>query len=324
MSKICFNIDGGKSDEYGTFLAQQRLFTGEVGEGCAVAANASPSMGVRVQAGSFRIPRGTAPSNYWTLCAIDTASPGEAVTISTSNPSNPRRDLIVAYIDTAVTPTTSVTNNSNNIVKLAAVAGTPAASPSDPNSAAIQAAIGASNPYIILARIAVGTGVTQITNSDITDLRQVIRPLNGSAALLYNPYKFSAYRSSNQAFTSGVFTKIQYNTEEFDTGSNYDNATNYRFTAPIAGFYFFSAQIQVLEGNAGLVDCQIVLYKNGTAFRKGGNIKDAAYPQPHVDGLLSLAAGDYIEVYFINNLSSSNMEGLQTSSNFHGFLVSAT
>ncbi len=129
-------------------------------------------MGVRIQAGTMRLPAGTAPANFWYEAAVDTANPGEALTVTTANPSNPRRDLVVAYIDKAVTPTTSVTNNSNNILKLAVVAGTPASTPSDPTSSQITTAIGASNPYIVLARIAVGTGVTQITNSDITDLRQ--------------------------------------------------------------------------------------------------------------------------------------------------------
>lgn len=131
-------------------------------------------MGIRVQAGTLRIPTGTTPANYWYEAGIDTASPGEAVTISTANPSNPRRTFIVAYIDESVTRTSSVTNNTNNVLKLAAVDGTAASSPSDPTTSQITTAIGASNPYIILARIAVGTGVTQITNSDITDLRTMI------------------------------------------------------------------------------------------------------------------------------------------------------
>src|SRR3954469_11962457 len=46
-------------------LVRQRLFTGEVAEGCAAVANASPSMGVRVQAGTMRSPSGTAPANFW-------------------------------------------------------------------------------------------------------------------------------------------------------------------------------------------------------------------------------------------------------------------
>jgi hypothetical protein len=174
MSKLAFNGDSGKTDEYGTLLVHQRLWTGEVAQGCAVVANASPDMGVRVQAGTLRIPTGTSPAHYWYEAGIDTASPGEALTVTTANPSNPRRDLVVAYIDKAVTRSTSFTNNSNSVLKLAVVAGTAAGSPSDPNGAAIQTAIGASNPYIILARVRVATNATQITNSDIDDLRTMM------------------------------------------------------------------------------------------------------------------------------------------------------
>src|SRR3954449_11403889 len=171
MSRLAFNGDNGKTDEYGTLLVSQRLFTGEVAEGCQVVANASPSMGVRVQAGTMRIPSGTAPANFWYEAAIDTASPGEALTVTTANPSNPRRDLVVAYIDKGVTPSTAVTNNSNGVLKLAVVAGTAGPTPSGPTGSQITTAIGASTPYIVLARIAVGTRVPQTTNSDVTDLR---------------------------------------------------------------------------------------------------------------------------------------------------------
>jgi Adenylate and Guanylate cyclase catalytic domain len=39
---------------------------------------------------------------------------GEALTVTTANPSNPRRDFVVAYIDKGVTRSTSFTNNSNS------------------------------------------------------------------------------------------------------------------------------------------------------------------------------------------------------------------
>ena len=51
------------------------------------------------------------------------------------------------------------------------VQGTPATSPSDPNNAAIRAtAVGATNPYLILARVSLTSSTTQITNAQITSL----------------------------------------------------------------------------------------------------------------------------------------------------------
>jgi len=67
-----------------------------------------------------------------------------------------------------------------------AVAGTPNASPSAPSGATIQAAVGASNPYIVLANVLVGTSVTQINSSNITDLRTMasLGPSNLSSAAI--------------------------------------------------------------------------------------------------------------------------------------------
>ncbi len=60
MSRLVSNRDGGKTDQYATHLWHQRVFSGEVAEGCKVVANASPDMGIRVPAGTLRIPTGAA------------------------------------------------------------------------------------------------------------------------------------------------------------------------------------------------------------------------------------------------------------------------
>ena len=76
---------------------------------------------------------------------------------------------------------------------------------------------------------------------------------------------FSAYQSSAQTLTLNTMTKIQFQTEEFDTNNNFDNATNYRFTPTVAGYYQVSGAIE-----AGSTSTQSVLsiYKNGSAFKE--------------------------------------------------------
>jgi hypothetical protein len=95
-------------------------------------------------------------------------------TITAADGSNPRRDLIVIYVDYGQTPSTAVSNNTNGVVKIKVVTGTPAGSPVDPNGTAIQSSVGAGNPYSILARVRVPAGQTSITNSLIDDLRTLI------------------------------------------------------------------------------------------------------------------------------------------------------
>ena len=79
---------------------------------------------------------------------------------------------------------------------------------------------------------------------------------------------FSAYLSSNQSMSSGATVKVLCNTKEFDTNSNYDNATNYRFTPTVAGYYQVNAR---LDNGASISpsQCSATIYKNGSAFKRG-------------------------------------------------------
>ncbi|MDQ0672929.1 hypothetical protein QFZ36_000490 [Pseudarthrobacter siccitolerans] len=90
-------------------------------------------------------------------------------TVTTADPTNPRKDIVVAYIDLSLI-TTGTTNNLGAF-KIKVVPGTAAASPSDPSGATIQASVGAGNPYIQLARVSLTAALGSITNAVITDLR---------------------------------------------------------------------------------------------------------------------------------------------------------
>jgi hypothetical protein len=54
---------------------------------------------------------------------------------------------------------------------------------------------------------------------------------------------FRATNTTTQAFASSTWTKCAFSVETFDTNNNYDNATNYRFTPTVAGYYLFSGQL---------------------------------------------------------------------------------
>jgi len=89
--------------------------------------------------------------------------------VVTSNASgNSRIDSVVLYIDLAASPTAI----SDNVAKMVVVAGTPSGSPSAPDDTAIGTAIGASNPYMVLANVTVASGATSIVNANISDQRK--------------------------------------------------------------------------------------------------------------------------------------------------------
>lgn len=125
---------------------------------------AGANMSVDVSIGSSLISNSTATFGYaaWQDAVSN-------VTISAANPSNPRIDAIVAYINLAAVSTTN--NNNPGSLVLAAIAGTPAGSPSTPSDSTIQSTLGAGVPWVRLANVTVPANATQIVTANIADAR---------------------------------------------------------------------------------------------------------------------------------------------------------
>lgn len=136
-----------------------------------------------------------------------------------------------------------------------------------------------------------------------------------------NPYKFSAYRSTAWNTTNGG-GKVPFNAEEFDTNNNFDSTTNYRYTAPVSGYYQFNACVGFDPGDgAGHIT---YLWKNGALFKSGSASISYAGPfhrATTVSAFVYAAAGDYFEIYFYGNGSAGNYN---SDTWFNGFLVSRT
>ena len=74
---------------------------------------------------------------------------------------------------------------------------------------------------------------------------------------------FSARNSTNQSVTSGVFTKVTLDTEDFDTNSNFASST---FTPTIAGYYQINCIIRI--NGVSVTGSAIAIYKNGSPFTR--------------------------------------------------------
>ena len=135
---------------------------------------------------------------------------------------------------------------------------------------------------------------------------------------------FSAYRGgSNQNVTTQTNTKVQLNTEEFDTANAFDSTTNYRFTPQVAGYYQITGHIEA--DGTGVTRCFCTIYKNGSQY-KGGNdgVQTAAY-RAVVNSLVYLnGSTDYIELYgWIQGTSPNFYNANGVSTYFMGVLVRA-
>jgi hypothetical protein len=54
-------------------------------------------------------------------------------------------------------------------------------------------------------------------------------------------YKASAHRSGTQGINDNTETQIQLNAKSYDLNNNFDNSSNFRYTAPISGYYEIKA-----------------------------------------------------------------------------------
>ena len=88
------------------------------------------------------------------------------LTINSNASGNPRITSVVLYKNISGTPNTDDTNT-NFII---GVDGATASSPSAPSSSTIQAAVGAGNPWVLLANVRVNSGASSLSGY-VTDMR---------------------------------------------------------------------------------------------------------------------------------------------------------
>jgi len=128
-----------------------------------------------------------------------------------------------------------------------------------------------------------------------------------------NTPAFQATRSTNQSISHNTSTKIQFNSEVFDTDSAYDNSTNYRFTVPTGkgGKYFVYCFISLGTTGGATRDyaLSLTLFKNGSGvFGTYHGMIMASHENMliSINNVVELSATDYIEIFSNNFDYSSN------------------
>jgi hypothetical protein len=126
-----------------------------------------------------------------------------------------------------------------------------------------------------------------------------------TGTVMVNGPAFSAYNTASQSVANNTNTKVIFQTEEFDTANCFDNATNYRFTPTVAGYYQINANVSWAGVTANVVLSQ--LYKNGSAFKAGNREQASGQYTWQVLSTLVYANGttDYFEVYAYQNSGGS-------------------
>lgn len=134
-----------------------------------------------------------------------------------------------------------------------------------------------------------------------------------------NGAAFSAYQSSQQTgMSAGTFTKVTFDTEEFDTNNNFASS---RFTPTVAGYYQISGGVNT--GGAGEI-MVVEVYKNGSSSKRFGNSNTSSNSQISGSALIYFnGSTDYVEMYVYQASSTTTDATNRGRTWFTGVLVRA-
>jgi hypothetical protein len=134
-----------------------------------------------------------------------------------------------------------------------------------------------------------------------------------------NTPAFFAYLSANQSIPNITTTKIQIDTETFDTDNVYDNSTNYRFTPGVAGKYLIFGQV-MMDGMPDQTEIITYIYKNDTNYAFSRMKCSGSGTNSNMIQILDTAnTTDYYDIrMYQSGGSSKNAQGSNTFRTFFG------
>lgn len=132
---------------------------------------------------------------------------------------------------------------------------------------------------------------------------------------------FTAHKSANQTgIASATWTKITFDTEDWDIGGNYD-AANSRFLPITKGKYLIGATLHFSAGTVDQTAFLVAVYKNGALLPQGILVKMEASGTGTLIGGGSMIVDangttDYFEIFF--NGEGAGTKTVDTLSTFWG------
>ena len=144
-----------------------------------------------------------------------------------------------------------------------------------------------------------------------------------------NTPAFEAYLSSTQSISDNTTTKVNIDTENFDTNSDF--ASN-RFTPTVAGKYFiYGSTVGYAGAVTDIVSSQAMIYKNGSYHAGGEENYNGNFIQRSYNTVSTIVdmngSSDYVELYGYVNGNSGGGEsfyvqaGLAKCNLFGGYKI---
>ena len=150
---------------------------------------------------------------------------------------------------------------------------------------------------------------------------------NGSGVLSWasaggtNTPAFMAKQTGTQNINSTTWTKIQFNSEVFDTDGTYDHSSNYRFTPGVAGKYFFYLGVTIDDLDDGK-RLFIKIYKNGSGTAESTSGVGSGVTEKYSNNVSYIDTADdddYYEAYVYHDIGSAEEIRTDYQSIFMGY-----
>lgn len=149
-----------------------------------------------------------------------------------------------------------------------------------------------------------------IALTDLSTTLQALLGVNSAFSVHYN--------GVDNALAAGTH-KLSFTTADFNHGSHYDLATNYRYDVPSAGLYVFILTVYARVGTVPFLSP--LIYLDGAEETHGNWKAGAAMRQSNTAiSVVSLSAGSYVEPYVSLSVGDT-IEGDRTDTRFMGIRI---
>ena len=136
---------------------------------------------------------------------------------------------------------------------------------------------------------------------------------------------FHVTMSSSQSLPNNSYEILEFDTESFDIGSNFDTST-YKFTAPVAGKYYFNAAMRSSSTHGS--DDDLAIYKNTSAYAQESQFNQVSGPAyvtssntMNISCIMDMAASDTASVFANTETGPWTIGNGSTVTFFEGFRI---